>query len=91
MKKLFILISIFVFAFIFYLLVLFVPKNYTVRYQINDFEINETYFLEEKKYQIIINYNDQKYPLMFSEKYNKSRKIVNSIKEVIHEDENAYQ
>ncbi|MDD2207887.1 MAG: hypothetical protein PHG03_05340 [Bacilli bacterium] len=87
MKRLYMLILIFIFVFVFYLFILFIPKNHTVIYKINDFEVNETYFLEEKKYQIIINYNNQKYPLIFSEKYNKSRKIVDSIKEVIHEDE----
>lgn len=87
MKRLIILITIFLSVFIFYLIVLFMPKNYTVIYKINNFEISETYLLDEKKYQIIINYNNREYPLMFLEKYKKSRRIVKNIIEIINKDE----
>ncbi|MDD4187501.1 MAG: hypothetical protein PHX04_01845 [Bacilli bacterium] len=87
MKKIYMLISIFIFAFIFYLLVLFLPKNYTSTYIINNFEVSETYITDEKKYQIIISENNLEYPLIFLDKYNKSRKIVENITSIIKEDE----
>ena len=87
MKKIFTLIFIFIITFTFYLVVLFLPKSYTLGYKIDNFKITETYILAKKMYEISINYNDQEYPLIFLDKYHKKRKIVQKITAVSNDDE----
>lgn len=79
MKRIYILISVIIITFISYLFILFLPKDYTLKYKINNFEIIESYILDKKIYQILVSYDNRDYPLIISDKYNKTRKIIKKI------------
>ncbi len=89
MKKIYILISIFILSFMVFLLILYLPKNYKLTYKINNFQITESYSLEKQLYQFIINDNDKSYPLLLLGKYHRNRKIIQKISEIGSNDENC--
>lgn len=79
MKKIYILIYILIIPFIFFLYVLYSPKNYTVEYKIEEYKIKETYVKDIEIYKFYINYKNKTYPLLIDIKYNKNRKLISKI------------
>ena len=68
--------SLLVFAFSFFLYIYLIPRNYTLKYQVNDLEIIEKYNKKYKKYYFEI---DKKYNFVSSFKYSTKRKLINNI------------
>lgn len=79
MKKLTIMILLIIFCFSFFLLSYFKARNYDVTYKKNSYEVNEKYIKKDKNYVITISDKKDKFTFVISEKYNRSRKLVNKI------------
>ncbi|MDD4705985.1 MAG: hypothetical protein PHS24_02060 [Bacilli bacterium] len=79
MKKLYILITIIIISFLYFLFILYTPKNYTINYKIKKYYINESYVNEKELYKIIINYNNKIFPFLIDIDYNNNRKIVKDV------------
>ena len=79
MKKIFLLISTILVLFLSYILVLIIPKNYTLIYKKKDYQITEQYIKDEKKYFFEVKYKGINYPLLISKNYSKKRKLISSI------------
>lgn len=79
MKKIYILIGSILLLFTFYLIIIYVPKNYKLIYQKNDFEVEETYNRIEKKYFFNVSYENVNYPLVINKKYSRKRKLISNI------------
>ena len=80
MKKLYTVIVTLLFLFIYFLFVLYNPKDYEVNYKIEEYLITEKYVKTTELYEFYINYNDRVYPLMLEFNYNKNRKNIKDIK-----------
>ena len=80
MKKLYTIIVTLLLLFIYYLFVLYNPKDYKVNYKIEEYLITEKYVKDTELYEFYINYNNQVYPLTLQLKYNKNRKNKKHIK-----------
>ena len=80
MKKLYTIIVTLLLLFIYYLFVLYNPKDYKVNYKIEEYLITEKYVKDTELYEFYINYNNQVYPLTLQLKYNKNRKNIKNIK-----------
>lgn len=79
MKKIITLISVILIFFIIYVLVLLIPKNYSIIYNKGDFQITEQYNKSEKKYFFEIKYKSINYPLLIEKDYSRKRKIIDDI------------
>jgi len=80
MKKIYILVTIILLTFIAYLIVIITPKNYELKYQVNNLEVTEKYLKKEKAYLFKISYQNVDYPLLINKKYSRQRKLINQIK-----------
>lgn len=87
MKKIYILITVVILIFIYYLYQINLPRSYTLSYKMSDYFIEENYEKEKKIYTIIIDYKKKKYPLTLMDNYDKNRKIVDKIDYVNINDE----
>lgn len=79
MKKFYIMIIIFISSFLYFLYVIITPKNYTVKYDVNSFEVTEAYVNESEVYHYYININNKIFPVIVDKKYNRTRKHVSFI------------
>lgn len=89
MRKLYILISLLITIFGFFVLILYLPRNYMIEYKINDFVVKEVFDKVQKNYYITIKYNKKEYPLIYKKEYSRIRKIISSIKEYSNNKENC--
>ena len=79
MKKLIILISILIITFFIFILITFIPKNYSFTYKLQDFSVNETYIKSKKIYKFIIKNSDNIFEYNISSKYYRSRGLINNL------------
>lgn len=79
MKKIIILITVLILMFLAYLIILEIPKNYQLTYNLKDFKITESFLKYEKKYLFEVSYNNTNYPLLINKKYTAKRKLISSI------------
>ncbi len=89
MKKIYVFISFFLIPFIIFIFILFSPRDYETIYNINSYKIKESYSLKNKMYKIVVTYNNLDYPLTFTNKYTKNRKIVENITSLTNDEENC--
>lgn len=89
MKKIYILISIFLLSFIVFLIILYLPKNYDLTYKIDNYQVVESYNLDKQLYQFLIKDNDKSYPLLLIGKYHRNRKIIEKVTSISNEKENC--
>lgn len=65
--------------FVIFLITIFKPYNYTKIYQIDDFNIVESYYKDNNYYKFFIEFNNIKYSYIISNKYMSKRKIIDNI------------
>lgn len=82
MKKIYLLIFGFLILFIAFLIVTFIPKNYSINYTIGKAVITETYKKDLKYYLFQINNNQTIYPFIMNINYKSKRKLISNIKAV---------
>ena len=87
MKKLKIMIIFIILCFSFFLLSYFKARNYELSYEKDNYKITEKYIKKDNKYVIEINYNKDKYVFIISDKYYRSRKLVNNVRKYQNEKE----
>ena len=63
-------ISFLLFIFIIFVYLFFKPYNYEKKYQIDEYNIYESYNKSNKNYEFLIRYNDITMPYMINSKYN---------------------
>ncbi len=78
-KKLRLLQVSFILIFFVFLLFLILPKNYTKKYKINDFEVTEKYIKKNKVYYFIFKKGDKEFDFLSESKYTNDRKLVSKI------------
>lgn len=76
MKKLIIFILFFIVVFGIYLYFYFIPKDYEIKYDVDGFEVTETYNKKEKIYYYLI---DNKYDFIVEKKYSNKRRLLQKI------------
>ncbi|MDD2505675.1 MAG: hypothetical protein PHF21_05380 [Bacilli bacterium] len=79
MKKIYLLIFIFVILFTSFLLTIYLPKDYSLNYKIAEIKITESYLSDLKMYKFIIKHNNLDFPLLIDSKYLNKRKLINKI------------
>lgn len=87
--KLYILIGIIMITFIIFLVIIYKPKNYQLKYTVNKISVKEAYNKNYKKY--IFQISDNNYVLAINQKYSKKRNIIENIEEYSLEDEACYK
>ena len=80
-------ISFLLFIFIIFVYLFFKPYNYEKKYQIDEYNIYESYNKSNKNYEFLIRYNDITMPYMINSKYIHKRKLINDIKLFKNENE----
>ena len=85
MKRIYLLITIILFTFSAFLIIVLKPRNYTYNYQLNEFNIAEQY-IKKEGYLFAINYKNTNYPLFIKQNYSRKRKYIKNIE--IYEYEN---
>lgn len=60
-------------------------KNYELLYEMNDYQIQESYNKKDKKYYFNLSFQDDKYDFAIDKKYSKKRRIIDKI-DLIEED-----
>lgn len=86
MKKIHAFQLIFAFIFLLFLIFLFMPKNYTKEYEINDVKITETYNKENKNYYFTLSYNDITFDYLIDSNYKQHRHFITDVTQVEDED-----
>lgn len=79
MKKLYLLITLLIISFVSFILILYIPKNYSIMYKIKKYQVQENYVNNKELYKIFINYNDKTFPFIIDKEYTKNRKIVQDV------------
>ncbi len=86
------------FAFVFFLLLcfflcffVFQKKNYSITYQVHDFQVEERYSKEKNSYDFLISKNDQVYFTVQLNRHFSSKKIIYDIQEFTTETETCIQ
>jgi hypothetical protein len=82
-KKIKICFILFLLFFLF--LIWYIPKNYEVKYLVNDIEVKENYNKDENTYSILFTYDNKEYFIKIESKYYHKRKLVSNI-EVSNDD-----
>lgn len=80
MKKFYLFIIIFLLIFSTFLLIKYLPKNYTNIYTLNNVKVTEKYLKKSKQYLFILSYKKINYPLLISKKYTSKRNLISKIK-----------
>ncbi len=80
MKKLVSLIVIILILFIIFIIFYNAPKNYEIKYKIDDFTIIETYNKEQKYYNFNIENKNYKFNFIKEIKYSPKRKLITNLK-----------
>lgn len=91
MKKLKIMIIFIIFCFSFFLLSYFKTRNYELKYEKDKYKITEKYIKTDKNYVINISYNKDNYTFIISDKYHRSRKLVNRVRKYENDDEICFK
>lgn len=78
MKKIYLLITIILLTFISFIIIVLKPRNYTLKYLINNLNITENY-IKNEGYLFTINYKDIDYPIFIEHNYSHKRKFIENI------------
>ena len=79
------------FLFIFFLFVIYKPYNYSKKYTLNEFKIEESYSKKDKYYKFIIQNNNITYSYLINSNYYNKRKLINKIEVKNNEDEKCLE
>lgn len=79
MKKLIIIIGILIFSFSSFLFMYNKKIDYSLKYEVNDVIVKESYHKEEKYYRLDLEYENQNYGIITFNKYIPKRKLINDI------------
>ena len=80
MKKVRNLIIFFLVIFLFFIVVVFTPKNYNFDYQVNSFKVHESFDKKEKVYRFVLENENDTFEYSLAHKYVKNRGLINKIK-----------
>lgn len=86
MKKIIILIIILALAFLAYLMVILLPRNYQLTYQINGYEVNEIYHKDLGYYEFAVHFEGRDYPLVIVMPYSSKRGLIKKVEKKISND-----
>ena len=79
MKRIFVLIFLIIIILSSYILIIYVPKDYNIKYDLDGYNITESYSYERELYTISVTHSGKKYPIIYEGKYSKTRKLVKKI------------
>ena len=85
MKKLYIFLTLITLFFILFLVVLFVPRNYSIIYNIDDYQITEEFNRELGYYTFIIEYDGQYFPIIYEGRVSRSRRLITNIDKIYND------
>lgn len=91
MKKLKIMIIFIILCFSFFLMSYFKTRNYELSYKKGNYKVIEKYIKKDNNYVIKINYKKDDYIFIITDKYHRSRKLVNSIRKYQNENETCFK
>ena len=80
MKKLELMIIIFICCFSFFLLSYFKSRNYELIYEKSNYKVTEKYLKEDKNYVVNVEYKKDNYSFIIPDSYHRSRKLVKTVK-----------
>jgi len=86
LKKFLVLISIISIFILIYLLVVLLPRNYTITYNIDNFKVTESYNRYLNYYTFLIEYENKTFPLIYQGRHIATRQIVTNIEKISYED-----
>lgn len=89
MKRIYIFQIICISLFLLFLIILFLPKNYSKKYTKNDIEISEAYNKKNKNYYFTFKYNDITLDYLVESNYHIERSLIKNI-EVIEDENNNF-
>lgn len=79
MKKIYIFLIIVALLITSYLIILYIPKNYTLDYAIDKVKILEKFNKKLNQYSFVLTYEDQEYPFFLEKNYERKRKLINKV------------
>jgi hypothetical protein len=80
MKKIYFLILFFILLFSSFIIIMFIPKNYTIDYTINNYKVIEKFNKKVNYYALEVTNSKKKYAFIIDNYYSYKRKIIQSIK-----------
>ena len=89
MKKLSLLIIISILSFITFLLILYRPRSYELTYKVDEYQVKESYYLEDKYYLFVVKKDNYTYEFIKEIKYTSNRGLIKELKELTEEDYNC--
>ena len=82
MKKLYILITLIAVFFVLYLVTLFIPRDYTINYYVDNYQVTETFNRNLAYYTFLIKYEDKVFPLIYEGRRSRSRRLITRVEKV---------
>ena len=79
MKKIYIFLIIVALLITSYLIILYIPKNYTLYYAIDKVKILEKFNKKLNLYSFVLTYEDQEYPFFLEQNYHRKRKLISKV------------
>lgn len=86
MKRLLLFIIVLLSVFLIFIIVTFLPKNYSINYLVNNILVTESYNKNTSSYHLLLKYKNMEYPIILNKSFNYKRNFIKDIK-LIEENE----